>query len=297
MNTHSQYLVKIRDLKKNFSGKEVLKGVDLDIPDKGIHGFLGVNGAGKSTVMKCLLRLIDFESKEFEIDKDLKIGYLSENLPLYNDLRVCEYLQFVFEIYSSNDKELDLDELIKMTNLLEVKDQPIYSLSKGYKQRVALAAVLSYEPGLIILDEPFVGLDPHMVMKTKDLLLEISKTRSIFVSSHQLAEIADICDSVSILHHGRVIENGDISSITSKLQKKVIIEAEFENATDDLIEAICEELSCEYRKEDAKYIFQSTNIDEFKTKLSHAFLNKGLIVLSQKEVPLKLDQLFKEVTL
>ena len=293
----NDYLIQIKGLSKSYSDKVVLRELDISIPSKGIHGFLGNNGAGKSTLMKCLLEIVDFHAHEFTKTPGLEIGYLAEIPALYEDMKVRDYLEFVHSIYQSAVDELDTDHLIEMCALKEVSDKTITKLSKGYKQRVAFAGAISYRPNLIILDEPFVGLDPHMVMKMKELLSEIAKTSSVFLSSHQLNDISDICDTVTIIHHGVIVKSGDIKEIHKTLHHSVSVEAEFENATADALDRIQKDLNCKVEeKSSGTYLFTSSEQENFKSLLSHAFIKAELIVLSQREVEVKLDTLFKEAT-
>ena len=288
-------LASLTGIKKSFYEKEVLKGVDVTIRDKEVHGFLGINGAGKSTLMNILLGDIEKSEGRIIFDQDLSIGYLPEKPALYEQMRVSEYLQFTHDIYSDTS-EFNLDELIRICQLEEVKNQFIRSLSKGYRQRVGLAAAICYSPKLLVLDEPFSGLDPHAVIALKELIFKLSEEHSIFVSSHQLSELSQICTRISVLHEGKVVKTGLIDDVLRDLEGKVSIEVEFEKIDHHFLVQLKEDLGCVYEVNQNKALFHFEKDREAKVTLSKYFLDHRIVVLSQKERQLTLEDIFKEIT-
>lgn len=199
---------------KIFNEKKAVDNISFTAKQGEIIGFLGPNGAGKTTTMRLILGYLRPNQGEIKIenlnpikdrDKVLKkIGYLPENNPLYGEMKVKEYLDFIAEIKKENNQE----EIIKKIGLDEVLNQKIEELSRGFKQRVGLASALFGNPKILILDEPTSGLDPIEQDKIKSLIKKISKNKIIVFSTHILSEIEDIADRVIIINQGRIVYDG-----------------------------------------------------------------------------------------
>ncbi len=288
-------LVKLSGIKKSFYEKDVLKGLDLTLRDKEVHGLLGVNGAGKSTLMNILLKILDKSSGEMEFDPSISIGYLPERPPLYKNMKVVEFLKFARSIYSQ-EKSRDIDELLKTCELINVKDQVIRNLSKGYRQRVGLAAAICHDPKLLVLDEPFSGLDPHAVISFKELIFKLSKDHSILISSHQLSELSQICSRITVIHDGLVAKSGLIDEVLKDIEGKISIEVEFDEINSEILADIANELGCVYESSGNKVLFHFQMVEDARFKLSKYFIDKKIVVLSQKERKLTLEDIFKEIT-
>lgn len=199
-----------------------------------IIGFLGPNGAGKTTLMKILTGFltdwqgsIKFEGVDLKIAPEeiqQQIGYLPENNPLYSDMFVKEYLDFSAALYKVSMPTLE--EISKKVGLENHLNKKITSLSKGYKQRVGLAAALLHNPQLLILDEPTTGLDPNQLSEIRELILELGKEKTIFLSTHILSEVEALCDRVVILHKGEIVLDESLQKL--RLQEKQIVEVSFD---------------------------------------------------------------------
>jgi len=208
---------------KKFVDTLALDNLSWKVGDGEIVGLLGPNGAGKTTAMRICLGLIKPTKGRVlvnGIDVNLnpqkvksQIGYLCENNPLYPDMKVWEYLEF-----TSNAKNSDINsqfqEIVGQCGLTEVINQKIDRLSKGFRQRVGLAASLIGNPPIIILDEPTVGLDPNQIIEIRKLIKSMSKKKTVILSSHILSEIQAICSKVLIIHKGRVVTEGNLKKIT-----------------------------------------------------------------------------------
>ena len=216
-------MIQIAHIHKSFGAQQVLRDVTLDIPAGQIVGLLGPNGAGKSTLMKILIGL-------WKPDKPLtndqspiikvpsRIGYLPENNPLYEEMYVTEYLQFMAKMTGiSKSRDLEVSELIEKVGLTPERHKHIRELSKGYRQRVGLAQALLGDPELLILDEPTTGLDPNQ-------LVEIRSQPTIILSTHIMQEVREMCDRVIILDHGQIKADKMINEIED-------LEQLFHNAT------------------------------------------------------------------
>jgi ABC-2 type transport system ATP-binding protein len=212
--------IKVRHLRKNFGSFEALKGISFDVMKGEVFGFLGPNGAGKTTAMKILTGYIMANSGEavvagFDCFADSfgvrrRIGYLPENNPLYTDMKVFEYLKFIAEL---NDIEpalisMRIKKVMEDCGLTEYVARNIGSLSKGYRQRVGLAATLVHDPEILILDEPTVGLDPNQIVEIRTLIKKLGKEKTVILCSHLLSEVELTCNRMLIIDRGQVVASG-----------------------------------------------------------------------------------------
>ena len=219
--------VNIKNISKFYNKKKVLDEISFDLKEGEIVGFLGPNGAGKSTLMKIICSYIKQDSGRVLVygkdtlnePKKIKknIGYLSENNPLYENMYVKEFLNFIKNIHKSNIS--NLNNVIKLTEINDVLNKKIETLSKGYRQRVGIAQALIHDPKLIILDEPTSGLDPNQLMKIRDLLLQLSPNKCILFSSHILNEVESLCDRVIIINSGKIIMDKYKSELTTSIEE------------------------------------------------------------------------------
>jgi len=205
----------IKNLNKNFKEHKVLNNISIELKKSEITGLLGINGAGKSTLMRILagyydnwdgeisINGIDFKK---ELNKAQKItGYLPENNPLYKEMYVEEYLEFITSLYKV--KSDNFNEIIEQTGLKNVLNKKIETLSKGFKQRIGIASSIIHNPELILMDEPTSGLDPIQLNEIRNLIKKISENKIILFSSHILQEIDLICDKIIIIDNGEIILN------------------------------------------------------------------------------------------
>ena len=229
--------VKIEHINKVFGAQQVLRDVNLEIPDGQVLGLLGPNGAGKSTLMKILIGLWKAdqskeESQKTRVEVPERIGYLPENNPLYEEMYVSEYLQFMYSLESKvesrksrvKSRESRVERLIEMVGLTPERHKHIRELSKGYRQRVGLAQALLGDPQLLILDEPTTGLDPNQLVEIRALIRSLGKDRTVILSTHIMQEVREMCDRVVILDHGQIKADKMIDEIED-------LEALFHQAT------------------------------------------------------------------
>ena len=216
--------IKVSDVSKSYGKQEILHNISFEVKQGEIVGFLGVNGAGKSTCMKIITGWLQPEQGsvsicKHDIQEDTRaakylMGYLPENNPLYPEMYVKEYLYYVAGLYRVTDVATVVDEVMEQVKLKEVSDKLIGKLSKGYRQRVGLAQALVHNPQVLILDEPFSGLDPNQLSDIHALIKELGKTKAILFSSHTLSEAAELCERVLILHSGQLVADANINELT-----------------------------------------------------------------------------------
>lgn len=206
-------MVHIEHINKSFGSQQVLRDVTLSIPEGQVLGLLGPNGAGKSTLMKILIGLWRADSGSVAVPE--RIGYLPENNPLYDEMYVAEYLQFMAGLTGvSESRDTDIiNDLIDRVGLTPERHKHIRELSKGYRQRVGLAQALLGNPQLLILDEPTTGLDPNQLVEIRSLIRDLGKERMVILSTHIMQEVSAMCDRVVILDHGQIKADKPINEI------------------------------------------------------------------------------------
>lgn len=215
--------ITVENISKSFGSKQVLKEVSFELNDCSVVGFLGPNGAGKTTLMKILTTLLSPDSGRAVVNgydtriQPLKVretvGYLSEQNPLYDSMYVGEYLRFCADARRVNPGRIVT--VAGQTGLTEVMKQKIETLSKGFRQRVGLAAALLHDPAVLLLDEPTTGLDPNQLIGIRNLIKELGTTKTVFFSSHILQEIEAVSDRVLILHEGQLAASQSLKENTN----------------------------------------------------------------------------------
>jgi ABC-2 type transport system ATP-binding protein len=225
-------MIEIKDLVKKFGTTKVLDRVSFTVNKGEILGFLGPNGAGKTTTMKIITSFWGATSGSVSIDglsvadhsleTRKKIGYLPETVPLYEDMRVDEYLRFIAEIRKIESSKINdrIKEVAELCNLDKVLHRPIDELSKGYCQRVGLAQAIIHDPEILILDEPTTGLDPNQIVEIRDLIKQLGKEKTVIFSTHILSEVSATCDRVIIINNGKIVGEGSPSELVAKAGAK-----------------------------------------------------------------------------
>lgn len=217
-------VLEIVNLSKKFGSQTALHQLNINIHQNEIIGLLGPNGAGKSTLMKSIVGAIkvdegqilfngkDITENEIEVKK--QIGFLPENNPLYPEMFVREYLEFVADIHKVPSGRVD--KVIDLVGITPEKSKKINQLSKGYRQRVGLAQAILHSPDLLILDEPTNGLDPNQILEIRNLIKEIGKEKTVILSTHIMQEVEALCTRVILLHEGNILQNAPIDDFKGK---------------------------------------------------------------------------------
>ena len=214
--------ININKVNKFYGNQQALTDVSFSLKKGEIVGFLGPNGAGKSTLMKIItcyleqdsgkVQVCDLDTIEQNLKVKAKIGYLPENNPLYTHMYIKEYLTFVGRIYKVENLNNRVTEIIQQTGLNQEKSKKIGELSKGFKQRVGLAAALIHNPEILILDEPTTGLDPNQLLEIRNLIKEIGKDKTVLLSTHIMQEVDKMCNRVIIINKGKIVDDKLISN-------------------------------------------------------------------------------------
>jgi ABC-2 type transport system ATP-binding protein len=292
----------VDQISKFYGNQAALKDVSFSIKKGEIVGFLGPNGAGKSTMMKILTTYIEASNghakvNEFDITAQKNqvqqsIGYLPEHNPLYLELYVKEYLKFTANIYKAGKSRID--EVIAETGLTPEAHKKIGQLSKGYRQRVGLAAALIHNPDVLILDEPTTGLDPNQLVEIRQLIKNLGQTKTIFLSTHIMQEVEAICDRVIIINKGEIVADKYLTELNKDQDQIVIVEFDF-RVEDEFLKRM-PYVSKVVNTHDFTY---EITFDTKKDMRSHVFdfahdNNLKILQLNQKNT--NLESLFRELT-
>lgn len=238
--------IEVTNLSKSYGAQKALDSITFSVKKGEIVGFLGPNGAGKSTLMKILTTYLAADEgvalvNDKNVISDTKevqkiIGYLPEHNPLYLDLYVREYLAFNADVYKVPSSHIQ--EVIELTGLTPESHKKIGQLSKGYRQRVGLANALLHNPEVLILDEPTTGLDPNQLVEIRNVIKNVGKDKTVFLSTHIMQEVEAICDRVIIIDKGKIVADKKLEVLIAA-DKEQIIEVEFDlKVTEDQINSI-----------------------------------------------------------
>ena len=232
--------IEVQNISKNYGAQKALDKVSFSVKKGEIVGFLGPNGAGKSTLMKILTTYITADEGKAEVNGNdvlvnqkmvqQSVGYLPEHNPLYLDLYVREYLEFNADVYKVAKSRIE--EVIELTGLSPESHKKIGQLSKGYRQRVGLATALLHNPDVLILDEPTTGLDPNQLVEIRNVIKNVGKDKTVFLSTHIMQEVEAICDRVIIINNGKIVTDKKLDKLVSEVTTQVI-EVEFDKAVNE----------------------------------------------------------------
>jgi len=296
--------IKVKKLSKIYGTQKALKEVSFEVNKGEIVGFLGPNGAGKSTLMKILTgyipqtnggaKICNLDINEYSLETRSKIGYLPEHNPLYLDMYVKEYLEFVANIYDVDHK--NIDKMIERTGLQKEQHKLIGSLSKGYRQRVGLAQALLHNPEVLILDEPTTGLDPNQLIEIRSLIKEVGKEKTVMLSTHIMQEVEAICDRVIIINKGQIVANKTIRELQKSKGNRKLITVEFDKKTDKKeLMKIGNVLETIELKGNQYQVFSDSKFD-LRPALFEFAVNNKLTVLQMNMEEQKLETIFQELT-
>jgi ABC-2 type transport system ATP-binding protein len=227
--------IEVRDLVKEYGPRRAVDRVSFTIEKGEIVGFLGPNGAGKTTTLRILTCFMPATSGEARVaghdiftesmEVRRRIGYLPENVPLYAEMRVVDYLWFRAGLmqFPFRDRPARIRRSLDAARIGDVADRVIGHLSKGYRQRVGLADVLTHDPEILVLDEPTVGLDPNQVREVRDLIKELGRDRTILFSTHIIPWVEEVCQRAIVIARGRVVAEGTVADLSERLQSNLLV--------------------------------------------------------------------------
>lgn len=292
----------LQNVSKSYGSVKALKDISVSLKKGEVVGLLGPNGAGKSSLMKILTGYykewegqISFDTLDLKGDLQSiqkQVGYLPENNPLYNEMYVIEYLKYVGGLHKL--KNPPFKEILEKTGLVEHQSHKIQTLSKGYRQRVGLAAALIHDPQLLILDEPTTGLDPNQLVAIRKLIRELGKDKTVLLSTHILQEVDALCDRVIIINKGEIVLDQALEAIRNKQEQ--IIEVSF----DYRIELVALEKLPNVKKvintHDFDYELHINSTQDMRPDVFDFAHDNGLKILNLQLKNESLEQLFKKLT-
>ncbi|MBO7571157.1 MAG: gliding motility-associated ABC transporter ATP-binding subunit GldA [Bacteroidales bacterium] len=299
--------IEVRNITKVFGEQKALDNVSFDINNGEIVGFLGPNGAGKSTLMKIITGYIPATEGEvlingmnilenpIEIRK--KLGYLPEQNPLYFDMYIVEYLEFVAGIYGIKNKKARIDEIVSLTGLEPEINKKIGTLSKGYKQRVGLAQAIIHDPEVLILDEPTSGLDPNQIIEIRNLIKNLGKEKTVILSTHIMQEVEAICDRILLIKKGVLLANDkaeDFAHLNSDSISTLLIELDGELTEKDF--AQIKGIRNVRKQSPTRFAIEFSKDNDIRKAVFNLAVQKGLAVLSMQEKEKSIEDVFAELT-
>ncbi|MDQ6845175.1 MAG: gliding motility-associated ABC transporter ATP-binding subunit GldA [Bacteroidota bacterium] len=296
----------ISNLTKNYGTQKAVDNISFQVNNNEIVGFLGPNGAGKSTTMKIVTGYIapdsgsasvsgiDALAKSLEAKK--QIGYLPESNPLYFEMYVREYLEFIGRIHKITDLKERIEDVINLTGLKPESKKKIGQLSKGYKQRVGLAAALIHDPKVLILDEPTSGLDPNQIIEIREVIKELGKNKTVLFSSHILQEVESICDRVIIINKGNIVADDTLSNLRKANKSSHIIIVEFAQPVDSTLLGNIEGVIGAEEEKPSTFKLETLDPDLLKRNLFSFSLTNNLNILSLKSESKSLEDVFRNLT-
>lgn len=295
--------IEVRNLSKIYGQQKAVDNISFKVEKGEIVGFLGPNGAGKSTTMKIITGYLQPDSGDVQVcgtdvlqhalETKKKIGYLPESNPLYHDMYVREYLDFIAGVHQISSKKQAIQNVIERVGLTREASKKIGELSKGYKQRVGLAAALLHNPEVLILDEPTTGLDPNQIMEIREVIKNLGKDKTVLFSSHILQEVEAICNRVVIINKGTIVADSTLTNLLKNRQTDELILEIKENISDQVFEGIPTAI----RVNATTWKFKTEDSDSLRRKLMEIAFQKNLNIISmQSQTSSSLEEVFKQLT-
>jgi ABC-2 type transport system ATP-binding protein len=304
-------MIELRNLRKHYGEVEALKDVSTKIERGEVVGLLGPNGAGKTTAMKILVgyllptsgsaRVAGHDVVENPLEVQRRIGYLPENAPIYLEMLVQEYLQFTAQMrgLEGGDARKRIGKALEECALHEVQTRPISELSKGFRQRVGLAAAILHEPEILILDEPTNGLDPNQIVEVRNLIRRMGQTKTVILSTHILPEVEASCGRAVILIDGQIRADGELDELTHSRTQVVSVAADDPAKAQDVFEQVPGVSAVERGKADDRFQTFRLQLEDKRDvgeAVAEAVRERGWALRELRRDDKTLEQVFRELT-
>ena len=297
--------IEVKDLTKFYGEQKAVDAISFTVNKGEIVGFLGPNGAGKSTTMKIITGYLGQDNgeaivcgipvKERPLETKKKIGYLPEANPLYPDMYVREYLDFVADVHSVSDKKQKIETVIAMVGLTPESKKKLGQLSKGYKQRVGLAAALIHDPEVLILDEPTSGLDPNQIIEIREVIRKLGQNKTVLFSSHILQEVEALCDRVVIINKGKLVADDRLSKLRSQNSTNSVKVSFKEPLQQELLERL-RKVKSVHKLSAQEWEIKTDEPDEVKKQLLELSLQNNWNIVSLQSENQSLEDIFRHLT-
>lgn len=308
-------MIEVKNLTKHYTGKKAVNDISFTVNDGEILGFLGPNGAGKSTTMNILTGYISATDGQVLINgidilddpiaAKREIGYLPELPPLYPDMTVKEYLNFVYELKKCKlPRQAHIEDVCSLVKITDVYERTIKTLSKGYKQRVGMAQALIGNPKILILDEPTVGLDPKQILDIRNLIKKLGKKHTVILSSHILSEIQAVCDRIVIINKGEIAADDTTENLTKRVSEDIRYIARVDGPRDEVIKLIkgingVENVVAEMEREPGIFDYEIEVIEgaDIRRDLFKRLAERNWCMLGLKSNEMTLEDIFLKITM
>ncbi len=297
--------INITNLTKIYGNQKAVNNISFTAGDNEIVGFLGPNGAGKSTTMKMITGYLQASSGKVSVNKidvnthpieaKKQMGYLPEGNPLYYEMYVREYLEFMACLHQINPVKKRIEEVIDLTGLRLESNKKIGQLSKGYKQRVGLAAALIHNPKVLILDEPTSGLDPNQIVEIRQLIKDLGKNKTVLFSSHILQEVESVCDRVIIINKGSIVADDTLYNLQTSHKNVHVVVVQFGKKIDISLLNGLEGVE-KVNEENDRFFIQTSDAEKIKKLLLEFSLQNNLDILSLQSKGTSLEEVFRNLT-
>ncbi len=307
-------MIKVKGLSKRYGTHLAVKDVSFEIKKGEIIGFLGPNGAGKSTIMNIItgylsatqgsVEIDGFNVADFPEDAKRRIGYLPEIPPLYMDMKVREYLNFIYDLKKVKfPKAPHINEILKLVQIDKVANRLIKNLSKGYRQRVGFAGALIGNPDVLILDEPTVGLDPKQIIEIRNLISRLGKNHTIILSSHILSEIQAVCKRIIIINQGQIVADDTAENLSNKLSADHSVVARVMASEKEMLEILSSVKGVKsvtslgrFEENTFDFLIEPENGQDVRAAIFERIVSRGKKLLSLSSNKLSLEQIFLKIT-
>lgn len=297
--------IEVFELTKVYREQKAIDNISFKINNSEIVGFLGPNGAGKSTTMKIITGFLrpdngkafvcglDVLNKPIETKK--KIGYLPEGNPLYNEMYVREYLGFIAGIHHIQNPSSHIQKVIEITGLIPESKKKIGQLSKGYKQRVGLAAAIIHDPEVLILDEPTNGLDPNQIIEIREVIKNLGQNKTVLFSTHILQEVEAICDRIIIINKGNIVADDKLSNLQLKNNDQIVLVSFKEEINSNFFDELSDVTKVE-ELQDSTFKFQTSKPESVRKQILEISLKHNYNILSLQNQNQSLEEIFRNLT-
>jgi ABC-2 type transport system ATP-binding protein len=298
--------IEVKNLLKVYGEQKAVNNISFKVDKGEIVGFLGPNGAGKSTTMKIITGYLQQTSGEAFVSginvserpsmTKKKIGYLPEANALYYDMYVREYLSFIAEVHRVEQSKLKIQNVIQLTGLVPESKKKVGQLSKGYKQRVGLAAALVHDPEVLILDEPTSGLDPNQIIEIREVIKEQGKNKTVLFSSHILQEVEAMCDRVIIINKGDIVADDKLSNLRTSKKDQHVVVVQFQGPVDKTLLDKIDGVERIEQPVTAIYKLQTQRPEAVRKQILELSLQHNLNIVSLQSESQSLEEVFRSLT-
>ncbi len=302
-------MIKVENLTKYYGARLAVDNISFSVDKGEIVGFLGPNAAGKTTTMRILTGFLaptrgeawvaGYNILTNSLEARQRTGYFAESVPLYTDMTVRDYLDFLAKIRGMNNNRIKtrIDDVVEICHLEEYIDVIIGKLSRGFRQRVGIAQAIIHEPEVLIMDEPTVGIDPIQVSMTRQLIKELGKERTVLLSTHILPEVSIICERVIIINEGKIVAEDSIENLSSVVSGVKRFRLEVDGPSKQIIERLRKLPGIvKIRYDGSNYIVECAAGQDPRSRISEAIIQSGWTLLSLEAIEMSLEDIFLKLT-